>query len=240
MHPHFNFNGLRVLNTRPKHLAPVTSAKIHREGGHAIELPLVEIQETSSKWQAILPPLHTITHAIFTSAHAVSYFFKHVKNWPHHLNTYAVGKGTKQALLQQGLLTVFLPENADSEHLLLMEPLQAVNQQKVLIIKGRDGRTLIENTLRARHAAIFNVIVYERILPVIAPRILTQLYEKDTFDIILITSETALHHLFLLFDTSLHAWLQNKPCLVISKRLAMVAEKKGFHSVIQSHPDILR
>ncbi|MDF1647025.1 MAG: uroporphyrinogen-III synthase [Legionellaceae bacterium] len=234
MNKHFNFKDLRVLNTRPQHLAKATSQVITKAGGFAVECPMLAIKSTQPNWVNTLPALNNIQHAIFTSPNAVTYFFKHYPSikWPKTIKTYALGRGTQNALKNQGIFNPLLPKQADSEHLLLLDSLQAVAHENILLIKGKNGRTLIRETLVQRAANVQAIDVYQRVLPNISFANTQSLWHEDAVDIILITSETALQHLFILFGEQATSWLCGKPCLVISERLAIAARKKGFKTVI--------
>ena len=201
---------------------------------------MIEIEATSTAWVHKLPLLQHVQHAIFISPNAVTYFFKHVSqyDWPTTIQTYAIGHGTKQTLQQLGITNIITPSQADSEHLLSLETLQHVHQANILLIKGQGGRTLIQQTLCQRGAQIIPIVVYQRNLPTFEPAYINSLWHHDAFDMILITNETALKHLFSLFNKQAIPWLCQKPCLVISERLAKAARKYGFKAAIhQMNPD---
>ncbi|MDF1677683.1 MAG: uroporphyrinogen-III synthase [Legionellaceae bacterium] len=235
-----DFKGLRVLNTRPAHLAGKTSRHIIKAGGTPVMLPLLTIAATPPSWLESLPPLQSMQHAIFTSPNAVTYFFKHDKNqdFPNHICTYAIGPGTTHALRTGHILNVIQPEKPDSEHLLRLDNLIHVKHQNVLLVKGIGGRTLIEKTLVARGAHLIPVEVYQRLLPKYDSNTINSLWHEDAVDIILITSQTALQHLFALFGEKATPWLQSKPCLVISDRLAKAAHLSGFKTIITNQTGI--
>ncbi len=231
-----DLKNMRVLNTRPAHQAQATSERIALAGGIPVELPLLAIEPTDPKWLAHMPPLKTVQHIIFVSPNAVSYFFKThpQKNWPEFITTYAIGEGTRNTLKAHGITNSIVPDQPDSEHLLMLARLQEVTHQTILLIKGQKGRTLIQSTLAKRQAKVIPLAVYHRALPNVAQSQLDALWHEDAVDIILITSKTALQHLFMLFDKKARPWLCSKPCLVQSKRLARAAYDEGFKTVITS------
>jgi uroporphyrinogen-III synthase len=224
----------RVLNTRPVHLAEATAHQIRLSGGISIAFPLLTITATDANWTHSLPALNTIQHAIFISPNAVTYFFKAIaKNkFPQTITTYALGSGTEAVLKRQNIQPI-LPLKADSEHLLMLESLQAVQDQAILLIKGNDGRTYIQDGLIQRGAHITPIEVYERTCPKPNPSYAKTLWHEDAVDIILITSQTVLEHLFVLFDHEAADWLCSKICWVISDRLAKAAKEKGFKHIIK-------
>ena len=236
MSKHFDFKQLRVLNTRPESLAKTTSDRIHSAGGIAVELPLIKIQPTDTCWINKLPTCDNIQHVIFISPNAVTCFFSALPNHKHtpfkHIPSYALGQGTQKALKQHAIFDSRLPTHPDSEHLLMLDNLQSIQAQHILLIKGQGGRTRIQETLIHRGAYITAIDVYQRILPQYKPSDIQSLWHEDAVDIILITSETALHHLFSLFEGEATSWLCRKPCLVMSERLAKAAYQCGFQTVI--------
>ena len=240
MHSTHTLQGLRVLNTRPKQQASSLTQAIEDAGGISINLPALDIKPTENTWKNKLPTLLKNFHtAIFTSPNAVHYFFTEISphTWPNDTKILAIGQGTTKALIQQGFRTPTCPKQPDSEHLLMLDALQNIKNQDILLIKGQGGRTLINATLTARGACVSILDVYQRVLPQHNKKRTQTLWHEDAVDIILITSETALFHLFALFGEQAHAWLCSKPYLVISERLRKAAYDRGIHTVMVSSYD---
>jgi uroporphyrinogen-III synthase len=236
-----SLKGLRVLNTRPKHQAPTFSELIRQAEGIAFEFPTIEIKQSHSNWIDKIPALHQINHAIFISANAVIYCFDLLKErnivWPSHINVIAIGNGTAKLLEHYQIRVNEIPLIPDSEHLLTLNSLQQLTNQTVLLFKGEGGRQIIENHLLRAGANTIILPVYQRTLPIISNEIANSLWRENAVDIILLTSEQSLQNLFKLFSTEAHTWLQNKPFLVISDRLAQAASIRGVKKIITSHPD---
>lgn len=226
--------GLRVLNTRPKQQASSLTQAIEEAGGLSINLPLLDIKPTETRWKNKCSRLEIYQAAIFTSPNAVHYFFAEIlpDTWPNKTTIFAIGQGTTHALIQQGVPAPTYPKQADSEHLLKLEALQDIKNHNILLIKGLNGRALIHTTLAARGAYVSILDVYQRALPQHHQKRTQTLWHEDAVDIILITSETALVHLFSLFDEQAHAWLRSKPYLVISERLRQAARARGIHTIM--------
>ncbi len=166
-------HGLRILNTRPQQQATMLSQNIHAAGGIAIELPALEIQATNNNWPELLPPLPTISHALFISANAVHYCFTQLRQqqltWPCTIKVIAIGQGTAAALAQWKIKVDAIPEFPDSEHLLSLTALQHLKQQNVLLFKGKEGRALIEEQLEKKGANLIILEVYQRVMPQLSP-----------------------------------------------------------------------
>lgn len=235
--------GLRILNTRPKRQALPLCKAIQNAGGLSVALPLLEIMPLSLDWVDHLPPLSSFQKAIFVSANAVDYFFQGLRmrglSWPKHVFIITIGKGTAAALQAYGYTPHCLPNTPDSEHLLKMAALQQIQHQSILLISGVSGRPLITTTLKAKGAKLHITEVYKRTCPKKNMTFTHALWQDDGIDIILIFSQQALEHLFLLFEPGAKGWIQSKPCVVISPRLAQEAKKYQMQQVIYSSYDNL-
>jgi uroporphyrinogen-III synthase len=230
--------GLRVLNTRPHQQGQSLTANIRQLGGHAIDLPALVIEATPIASQTPMPNLTTVNHAIFISPNAVKYFFStHKQQWPKTITVTAQGHATAMALSKQGIIVHLVPDIADSEHLLQQTALQNVKNQSILLIKGTDGRQLIEETLQTRGALVTTLAVYCTRLPVVNPKYIERIWQEDAVDIILFTSQQAMRNLFILFADAGRDFLCHKPCLVISQRLAVEASRLGIKQILTCRYD---
>lgn len=234
-------DGLRVLNTRPLEQGLLLSKAICDAGGISIDLPAMVIEPTANDWLKFLPNVATIHHAIFISTHAIHYFFETIKQqglaWPTTINTIAIGNASAAKLEKWKIRVDAIPSIADSDHLLQLDALQQVKNQTIILIKGEDGRADIANTLSTRGANLMPLDVYRRILPSVPTQQIHSLWHDNVVDIILFTSQQAMHNVFTLFGTEARAWLHRTPCLVISERLAKVAVMYGMKTIIVSRYD---
>lgn len=234
-------HGLRVLNTRPEAQAASLSQSIRDAGGVSIECPTLSIQSTSEPWFDFFSTNQGANLAVFISPNAVRFCFDALKTkkklWPESLPVLAIGEATAKALASQGISNVQTPEFPDSEHLLGLIKKQVMPGQSVMLIKGKGGRTHIEEGLKKEGIRVINLPVYQRVLPIGLEEKLAYLWRDDALDIILITSEQSLQHLFALFPAEAHGWLQSKTCLVLSQRLANAAESLGIKNLIISRPE---
>jgi uroporphyrinogen-III synthase len=233
--------GLRILNTRPHPQGKLLSEAIHLAEGIAIEVPTLSIEATDNPWFDDKPSLSHYSQMIFVSSNAVKYFFKTIDlrndTLPKNILITAVGKATAQSLASFGIVNIQIPTLADSEHLLKLESLQQVKNQKILLVKGEGGRHLIEETLNDRGADLHLLSVYRRTLPKTSKPMLESLWHDDAVDIILLTSHHAMSNLFHLLGEHAYTWICNKPCLVISQRLGNEARLLGIQTIIVSDYD---
>lgn len=233
-----SLNGLRVLNTRPKHQAAKLSQTIQAAGGIAIELPTLEISPLSLDWLSRLPPLTTVQKAIFISTNAVHCFFSGLQSqhriWPHTIQTFAVGAGTAAALEKQNISQIQTPTISGSEHLLALPDLQNMSQQSILLIGGESGRPLLHTSLCNQNANVYPIAVYRRGIPKINLPFTHALWQDNAVDMLIMLSQAGIDNLFHLFEESAKSWLQSKPWIVISPRLVEIAHKYQVKNVILS------
>ena len=238
-----NLQGLRILNTRPEAQAHELNQAIIDAGGEAIAFPTIAIEPIpTASWLTDLPSLDTVSQVIFTSSNAVHCFFAGLtkqRPWPEKIRVVAIGHATAQALEQHHIPVHFIPHHANSESLLELDSLQELNQEALFLIKGEGGRTLIPEVLATRGAIVSVINVYRRILPQFNPIELTQLWQNDAIDMIVFTSQEAMQNCFDLFGEQARAWLQKKPCVVISPRLAEAARLLGMKNIITATPETI-
>lgn len=236
-----SLNGLRILNTRPKNQALILSQLIQQAEGISIECPTLEIIKSDTDWIHELPDLNDVDFAIFISANAVEYCFnefnKNKLQWPQHIYVIAIGQGTAKTLHHHQIKVDNIPLVPNSEHVLALVNAQQVPHKRVLLFKGEGGRAVIEEGLNKKQAQLSIFKVYQRIMPSIDCYYINSLWRNDAVDIILLTSEQSMQNLFKLFSQEAHPWLQEKPCLVISERLAQAASLLGIKNITISHPN---
>jgi len=236
-----NLNGLRVLNTRPLEQGLALTKAINAANGVSIELPALTILPTSDEWIHDFLKLNNINQAIFISANAVNYFYQKLKDhkliWPLNIKITAIGKASAEALLKWDVHVDNIPKIANSLNLLQLSNLQEIKNQTILLIKGEDGLDIIASKLIERGANLISLAVYKRSLPKISLQQIQTIWHDDIVDIILFTSQEAMLSIFTLFGINGKDWIINKPCLVISDRLADFAQKLGVKIVIVSPYD---
>ncbi len=235
---------LRVLNTRPLHQNTELKEAIQAMGWQSINLPLLTITPTNNEWLARMPNLADVSVAIFISSNAVTYFFSSLKQqhivWPNHINIIAIGSATAKALSNLHIHVHCVPNVSESEHLVQLDELNTVHNKTILLIKGLEGRTLISQTLASRGADLIPLCVYQRISTKINQEYIHTMWRDDKVDIILFTSQQAMQHLFSLLSKEGQSWLCNKPCLVISHRLAEAGKLLGLkHLIISPYNHII-
>jgi len=146
----------------------------------------------------------------------------------------AIGAATQKALQQAGLPVDLLPRDRfNSEGLLALPELQRIQvaNQKVLIIAGKSGRTLLSNTLKERGAVVSKVDAYCRTQPKGLSNTVIDHFNKRLIDIVVCTSNESLSNLFAILPPNLQTTLIDIQLLGVSKRINPLAQQLGLTKV---------
>ena len=162
---------IKALVTRPQAQADSLVQAIKDRGGSAWAVPMLTIEaiaENQAMRNTVLG-LNKFDKVIVTSQHAARFGLALIDNyWPQlpvGQDWFAIGSRTQATLAYFGIQAQKSSNGHDSEALLSLQSLKSVNQQNILLLKGRGGRTLIADTLMARGAKIEQLESYQRKRP---------------------------------------------------------------------------
>lgn len=218
-----------ILVTRPLHLAHSLCNTIKNQGDTPILFPTLEIEAIQNNLNThdAIKTLNHFDTCIFTSQNAVLYFEPLFRQyWTHMpdlLKIVAIGQATLNELTRLGIETHVLPKHYSTEGVLELEEFQHVQDQKILIITGENGRTLLQETLTNRGAKVSTAVTYRRCRPT-HKKLPVALSEIDT---IISTSEESLMNLCELLKVEISVLLE-KQLIVFSDRIAKKADELGF------------
>lgn len=210
------------LNTRPRlHSQPLTKSLIQM-GLNVVELPLINIQPLALDDTAKqhLQQLHQYQMIICISPTAVqlaSQFIINANVSKQALTWVAVGQATQAYLFNLGVDKVCLPTTKNNEGMLQMPEIISLNDSdRVLFLRGQEGRQLLINELRQKGVSITNVELYKRLRP-------TQLEDefiqvKNNVGYVLISSGESWQHWLSLFGDL--ACVNNYKYIVLGNRIA--------------------
>jgi uroporphyrinogen-III synthase len=137
---------------------------LETQGASTLRLPALEIRALKDRRALAqqLGALYNFDVIIFTSANAVRFGVSFLDQ-KRDLTLAAIGPATARALNQAGYRVAINPSDAmDTEGLLSHPKLSHISGHRVLIIKGSDGRQLLQQELTRRGATVASVNVYER------------------------------------------------------------------------------
>lgn len=219
-----DLSGLSVLITRPQHQSEELCSLIEAAHGRPVRFPTIEIHGPADK-RAARDTLAAARHAdllIFVSTNAVQYAFPLLpEQLPLDVQIAAIGKATADALSEQGLEPTLVPQRMDSEGLLDLPAMHTVSGKTVYILRGNEGRELLQETLSERGARVHQVEVYRRTLP-LRQAAATNLVRNwaQLVDVVTATSNTIIDNLFTMLGDEGAELLRTTPLVVISQRMA--------------------
>lgn len=226
--------GVGVLVTRPAAQAGSLCELIEQQGGTAIRFPVLEIVEPAdphavTRFSARMDAFDWI---FFVSANAVNMAVPVIlerRTWPESLQIAVIGKRSAEELQRFGLVADLLPQHRfDSEGLLALPPMQQMDGQRCVIIRGGSGRDLLARTLRERGAQVEYVDAYRRIRPHVDASVIVAQWRAGKIDIVLVNSVESLQNLVEMLGSDGKSLLLATPLLVVSERLVAVARRLGF------------
>ena len=228
--------GRGILVTRPLEQTNALAKEIRDAGGDAIIFPAMEIVPVHDEaLSQRLAQLATYNAAIFISPNAVRHGLTTIdaqRDWPEHVRIYALGPGTARALKQHGLLKVIQPGGQDTEALLALPSLHAVNNQRIVIFRGVGGRELLADTLRARGASVEYAECYRRVRPESDASPIIQRWSAGDIHAVTINSAETLHNLASMLGEAGLRFLRATPVFAPHDKIAQSARELGIEHVI--------
>jgi uroporphyrinogen-III synthase len=224
--------GRHIVITRPVGQAGKLTQLINAAEGEVIPFPLIEISplDDYQTFEKEISRLHQYQWAIFISSNAVQNGMPFVRklDLPASLKFAAIGPSTAAELAKYGIQNTLVPaQRFDSESLLALPEMQAVNNQQVMIFRGVGGREVLADTLKSRGANVTFAECYQRINPQENLHALNAYDKSHGLDAIVVTSSEAMRHLLAMADHQ--EWLKNVKLCVNHERIAEEPSKLGLN-----------
>jgi uroporphyrinogen-III synthase len=232
-------SGKRVLITRPAGQADRLARLVREAGGEPLCIPAIEILplEDPALFHALAQRLDAFDLAIFVSRNAVRRALELLggRAWPAGLKVATVGQGSKEELEQRGFAQVIAPEaQSDSEALLAMPALAAVQGRRVVVFRGDTGRQLLGEALEKRGAAVEYAACYRRVRPAGAGLAAAWLRGVDA---VTLSSAEGLSNLIEMLGEGAISKLAASALFVPHARVAREAERRGLSAVVAGPRD---
>ncbi|WP_119716929.1 uroporphyrinogen-III synthase [Cognatilysobacter tabacisoli] len=144
----------------------------------------------------------------------------------------AVGRTTAAALRRAGVVDVTSPARMDSEGLLALPALQAVDGVDVALVTAPGGRGELAPALTARGARVRRADVYQRTPTPPPPRALAALRALDAPAVLAVSSGEALQRTLAGVPANVAAILRAQRVAVASARLGELARASGFTRIV--------
>jgi uroporphyrinogen-III synthase len=223
--------GLVVVVTRPAAQAARFAERVAAAGGQPLLLPTLAIEpidlDADARRQRIPDDFDW---TIYTSSNAVEASLAQLPP-PTRTRVAAVGHATARTLRQHGIAVAAVPTTtSDSEGLLALDCFADLRGRRVLILKGRGGRTLLREELARRGAEVVLGDVYERRRAVAGPAALDALREACDAGkaVVAATSAEVLAGLLELAPEERCPRLRDAALLVPGDRVAAAARELGW------------
>ena len=144
----------------------------------------------------------------------------------------AVGSGTARALQQAGIASAQSPTRMDSEGLLDLPALQALDGVAVGLVTAPQGRDVLATELGKRGADLLRADVYTRVPVTLSHRVLQRLRTLDAPASLALSSGAALQQVITSVPADVLDRLRGLPVAAASQRLMQVALDAGFAKVV--------
>ncbi|MEH6634296.1 MAG: uroporphyrinogen-III synthase [Halioglobus sp.] len=232
-------NKLSVLVTRPAGQGASLCSALETAGYTVHAQPLLELHalpELSPLQRQLVLGLDLYQHVIFISGNAVRFGMDCIEGyWPQlpvGLTWYAIGDSTARLLLDRGIVAVTPGATMTSEGLLAVPQLQAVADQRVLIIKGEGGRATLQKELERRGAQVDQLACYRRSCPELPAGELAAKIALWRVDVVMISSGEGLANMEGLLRPAETTKFRHIGLIVPSERVARQAREAGFEQVV--------
>ncbi len=230
---------MKILVMRPSPAGEFLVNKLRAIGQIAYYMPLIHFSPGCDLPQLphALMQLNIGDLVFIMSQHSVHYADSVIGNsglqWPSHLAYYAIGPASGLALSRISSLAVCYPKNtAISETLLMLPSLQKLDGKQALILRGNRGRKLLGNELEERGAKVNYYECYHRIPVYYDGNKKSTQWQQAGIDTLIVTSAEMLEQLYTLVPHEYRSlWLLRCCLVVVSERLAILAQKLGWSTI---------
>ncbi len=228
-----------VLVTRPAGRADGLLATLEQQGYRCLHQPMLTLEpllELTPSQQELLLNADRYQHIIFVSLTAIELGMDWLEHyWPQvptGINWYAVGHSSAQRLGEFGVVPRLPETDMNSEGLLDLPSLHQCAGQRVLLVRGEGGRTLLATELEARGALVDQLALYRRRGISLPPGKLYGALAREGVAVILLSSSEGLANLLDLLTPEETNNVTRMTILVPSSRVEQSARKAGFRHVV--------
>ena len=230
---------MSILVTRPSPAGEELVSRLRTLGKVAWSFPLIEFTP-GRELPTLSRHLETLgdNDLLFAlSQHAVSFAHAQLQqqglNWPSLPHYFAIGRTTALALHTVSGHKIRYPQDREiSEVLLQLPELQSIAGKRALILRGNGGRELIGQTLTSRGTDVTFCEGYQRSAKHYDGAEEAMRWQSRGVTTVVVTSGEMLHQLWSLIPQWYREhWLLRCRLLVVSERLAILAQELGWQDI---------
>ena len=233
--------GKRIVVTRSRDQASVFVEMLINAGATPIEFPSIDVVPPAN-WEELdsaIDAIETYQWAIFTSANAVRFFFRRLRDRKKDLRMLkgiricAVGPKTAEALDQHGITPDLIPSEFKAEGVLAALGGVQVKGQRFLIPRAKKARELIPERLRELGAVVTVATAYENVRPTSdVARVKKLLTEKKVAAVTFTSSSTVNNFVEMLGQKGYIKLVDGVAVACIGPVTAKTAEELGMRTDI--------
>jgi len=229
--------GKRVVVTRSRDQASVFAEQLIDRGAAVIELPSIDVVPPASwvELDAALGALETYHWLVFTSANAVKFFFRRLRERGADIRSLkgiricAVGPKTAEALEEHSLRADLIPAEFKAEGVLAALGGVQVKDQRFLIPRAKVARELIPDRLREMGAEVTVATAYENVLPRSDVDRVKKLFSEKKISAVTFTSSSTVNNFVEMVGKSEYKSLMHGVAVAcIGPVTARTAEENGM------------
>ncbi|MBW7984503.1 uroporphyrinogen-III synthase [Enterobacillus tribolii] len=230
---------MSILVTRPSPSGEQLVSRLTALGRVAYHAPLIDFSPGSQLEHVpgLIAALRQDDLVFALSQHAVRYAHASMQRsgqgWPDTLRYFAIGRTTALRLHTiSGRDVEFPPPPEISEALLQLPALQNVAGRRALLLRGNGGRELLAETLEQRGATVTLCECYQRSPIHYNGAEQSAHWQRQQISTLVITSGEMLQQLYdLVPEHDRLAWLLQCRLIIVSERLAGLAQKLGWQDI---------
>jgi uroporphyrinogen III methyltransferase / synthase len=231
----------RIVVTRAREQASAFADRLIDLGAAVIELPTIEVVPPASwdELDAALGAVEGFDWIIFTSANAVRFFMKRLKDLGKDLrqlkgvNLCVVGPKTAEALESFGLRADLTPAEFKAEGVVAALGGVVVRGLKFLIPRAKVAREVIPDRLRELGAEVVVATAYENVRPAADAGRVLKLLEENKISAVTFTSSSTVHNFVEILGRKEYKTLLNGAAVAcIGPVTAKTAEEYGIRTDI--------
>lgn len=230
---------MTVLVVRPGAQGAELVFQLKQQGIAAMHCPLIRYEPIplSPSTRMILQDLSGYTIIMALSPRAVEFIqlWRTVEpfHWPTQVAYYAIGAASAQALQQCCGQPVGYPlGRSSSESVLALPRFLGVAGERILLLRGQGGRRRLVTSLTRRGASVSLCECYQRVPIAYNGLEQSDLWQQAAVNCLVVTSGEILQRLYTLVPKTAHRWLLHCSLLVVSPRLARLATRLGWTTVV--------
>lgn len=201
-------SGKSVVVTRTKGQASEFSRLLKKEGANVIEIPSLEMKLVKSKMDCT--PFDV---AIFTSQNGVSAFLKNRNKLGSSCRIIAVGEKTAALLVKNKMKVSAIPQSEFTSSgivALLKSRPDYYRDKNILVVRGKGGKTGIEEFLKSKKATVSTLIAYEMKKPESSAKKIAAMIKSRPDWLTFLSAQTFENFVSLVGSVKFKSWSRQK------------------------------